>query len=356
MVSMKSCYASDILPTATRWLQEGRSVVVGTIIHQQGSSSAPLAARMICNEQEEVAGAVSGGCVESDLARQAQEVIRTGTPRLVHYGPRETTSEPEPILEVGLACGGAITVLLEPLDSTWLAGHQDSFCGVVTVQVAETPPFRVTRTWYPREMPFGAGLVRDAWESGAARSKRAGKMILLAEPVIPAPTVLVFGATPVADALVRLARVMGYSSVISDPREARFSGPRPVADEELQDWPDQTLQELLRRGSLAPPQELFVVSLDHEPRFEDALWEALLEEMERGTIAKPAYTGAIGQKDRALERQTRARQRGLDLSPLEPIYTPVGMNLGGKAPAEVALSIIAQIVASRHGRPGGHLA
>ncbi|POR04779.1 hypothetical protein AU468_02465 [Alkalispirochaeta sphaeroplastigenens] len=353
MISMKPSYAPDIIPTATRWLREGRDVVVGTIIHQEGSSNAPLGARMVCNDREEIAGAVSGGCVESDLARQAREVMRTGEALLVRYGPREGGNEPA--LEVGLACGGSITVLLEPLDEDWLARHQEPFCGVVTIQVAEGSPCTVTRTWYPREMPFGAGLVKDAWEAGQAASRRSGTRIILAEPVIPAPALLVFGATPVADVLVQLGGIMGYSSVISDPRETRFSGPRPVADQEFASWPDQTLGKLLAQGDLVQPGKLFVVSLDHEPRFEDALWEALLEQMGLGKIPAPSYTGAIGQRDRAGERRDRAARNGLDLTPLGPIHTPVGMNLGGKAPAEVALSIISQIVACTHGRPGGHL-
>lgn len=352
---MNCTYAADIMEQAAQWLEEGRSAALATIVSTVGSSSRPLGTRMLCTDGDEFAGAVSGGCVETDVCRIAREVLARGIPRIIHYGPVKDS-----ILEVGLNCDGTIDVLVEPLDSSWIEQARKPFLGVVTMQCGlpekkhsgyqeETV---IKRTWYPREMPYGAGLVRDAWEAGSPRSTRTAAGLLLAEPVMPAPCLIIFGAGPIADDLARMARIMGYTTVISDPRESRFGpGPSP-ADRISVEWPRETLSALQEHQELIPSRT-YIVSLEHEPRFEDALWSALIDEISGDAGRRPVYIGAIGKAQRAIEREERARRTGTDLSPLYPIHTPVGLDIGGKASPEVALSILAQIVATVHGRPGG---
>lgn len=351
---MSCTYAADIIDQAGRWLRDERPVVVATIIALQGSSSRPLASRMVCTDREEYSGSVSGGCVETDVCRVAREVISDGTPRVIHYGPVR-----DPLLEVGLNCEGRIEVLLERVDEQWIREARKESTGVIALQCrmersdpgsGAVSPASVRRTWYPREMAYGEGLVRDAWEAGAPRSIGTTTGILLAEPVLPPPQLLIFGAGPLADDLARLARVLGYTTVISDPRETRFAPGGTAADQVYVSWPAETLEKLIKPDLI--PARTFVVSLEHEPRFEDALWEALLRNM-AGGMDRPRYIGAIGKAQRAIERDERARERGLDLSPLQPIRTPVGLDIGGKSPAEIALSILAEIVATIHDRPGG---
>lgn len=360
---MDCTYAADIVEQADRWLQEGRPVALATIVSITGSSSRPLGTRMICTDQDEFAGAVSGGCVETDVCRIGREVLAGNQPHLVHYG-----SVRDPIFEVGLNCEGAIDVLIEPIDHEWTAAARAPFIGVVLLQCrfghppaagggtasGGTTPVEVNRTWYPSDMPYGGGLVRDAWQRATPRTTRTTTNLLFAEPVLPPPTLLIFGAGPVADDLARLAGVLGYSTVISDPRAARFTPGQSPAGRTCVTWPDETLRGLRDEGLALLPGRTFVVSLEHEPRFEDALWTALLNDMaSTDDPRRPAYIGAIGKGQRAIERDQRAREAGVDLSPLAPIRTPVGLDIGGKQSGEVALSILAEIVATIHDRPGG---
>jgi xanthine dehydrogenase accessory factor len=305
-------------------------------------------------------------------------------PRIVHYGPVKNA-----LLETGLNCEGRIDVLVEPVDREWLARTEMPFLGVVVLTCALQDQYdglprtgsvttvRIRRSWHPARPGEGLELdeepgpaatevtaevraawesgtaeMRDAWESGTPVSTRSGREIVLAEPVLPEPQLLMFGAGPIADDLARLARVLGYRTVISDPRENRFSPGESPADDLSPRWPDETLDYLETEGTPLLPARTFIVSLEHEPRFEDALWRALLARIERGA-ARPCYIGAIGKAQRAIERDQRAREAGLDLSLLAPIHTPIGLDTGGKRSSEVALSILAQIVASVHGRPGG---
>ncbi len=315
---------------------------------------------MLCTDREEFSGTVSGGCVETDVCRVAALVREDRTARLIHYGPVGDT-----ILETGLNCEGEIEVLVEPVDREWLARAREPFVGVVTVQCrvlsegdarsGSVVTADVKRTWYPREMPYGGGLVRDAWDTGESRSTATASGILLAEPVLPAPTLVIFGAGPLADDLARIGKILGFTTVIGDPRETRFPPGRSPADRTIVGWPDETLDAVLNEEIPPVPARIYIVSLEHEPRFEDALWEALLERMDRDVLpARPAYIGAIGKAQRAIERDERAREARRDLSPLTPIRTPIGLDIGGKSTGEIALSIAAQIVATLHNRGGGH--
>jgi xanthine dehydrogenase accessory factor len=142
---------------------------------------------------------------------------------------------------------------------------------------------------------------------------------------------------------VRLAKIMGFRTVVSDARPA-FATPdkHPDADLVLAEWPAEVVDRL------EVDNRTFVVSLNHEPRYEDAMLRALLGH-------EFAYLGAIGKRQRHAERLARAAETGLDLAELPPIRTPVGLDLGGKSPEEIALSILAEIVAVKNGRPGGRL-
>ena len=332
---------------------------------------------MLCTNDDEFVGAVSGGCVESDISRVADEVLNDGVPRLVHYG-----SVRDSLLDVGLNCDGQIDVLVEPVDRRWLDNATRPFLGVVTTTCTPRASSPGATAGGSACLPETSGAVVPVTvkrshtpmtpeDTGAPRSVRESTHIMLVEPVLPPPLLLMFGAGPVADNLARLAAVMDFTTVISDPRESRF-GPQIVADHLCVSWPEETFRTLTALGLHFIPSRTYVVSLEHEPHFEDALWDALLDVMSpktppstifptAGTTAgntpsrRPVYIGAIGKAQRAIERNDRARESGRDLTPLQPIRTPIGLDIGGKSAPEIALSILAQIVATVHRRPGGNI-
>jgi xanthine dehydrogenase accessory factor len=154
---------------------------------------------------------------------------------------------------------------------------------------------------------------------------------------------LIVGGTQLAVPLVRLANMLGFRTVVTDARPAYATREKhPEADLLLPGWPGDVLPEL------GIDERTYVVSLNHEPRFEDALWRAL--------AGHPvAYIGAIGKPQRKQEREERLAVAGFDLGQFPPIHTPVGLDIGGSSDAERALSVMAEVIAVRHGRSGGML-
>ncbi len=340
---------NDLLKQAAAWLEAGEPVVMATIVRIRGSSTQPLGARMFMTGDNRFVGAVSGGCVETDVYEAAQDVMSGGGPLMLHYKKVDN-----PLLEIGLNCDGHIDVLVEPLSRDLLdqLTAPDTHTHVTLCypnQPLDPQPVHAQvapdSTVHPDLPP---GVTADAL--AALRSDRAvtaaypdGRIALL-EPTLPPPTLLIVGADVVAVPLVRLAKIMGFRTVVTDARPA-FAMPDkfPDADLVLAAWPEDVMR------AIHVDHRTFVVSLNHEPRFEDALLRALAGR----TLG---YLGAIGKPQRVTERQERAAASDVDLEQLPPIFTPVGLDIGGKSPEEIALSIMAQIIAVKNQRPGGMLA
>jgi xanthine dehydrogenase accessory factor len=302
-------------------------------------------------------GAVSGGCVESDVRERAAELMRTGRARMLHYDQVEDGD-----IDIGLNCEGAIDVLLEPLTP-----QLDRFLRPATTRINltvcdprkhEDPQPR--HGWIdstglhalesPDTNAFPVALDANRLETlrtatGAETHALGDGRILLSEPVLPARRLLIFGAHDIAVPLTRIGSILGFFTVVSDPRsdyaqESRF----PDADQVMVGWPHQVLEQL------QPDARSAIVSLNHEPRFEDDLFHSLL------SYPRPFYLGAIGKPRRHEERMDRAVTAGVDLEQLPKIHTPVGLDLGGKEPEDIALSILAEIRAVENGRSGESLA
>ncbi|MCZ7541198.1 MAG: XdhC family protein [Anaerolineae bacterium] len=337
---------NDLTQHAAAWLDAGEAVALATIVRIRGSSAQPLGARMVMTGDQRFVGAVSGGCVETDVYEAAGDVLAGDGPLMLHYKRVEN-----PLVEIGLNCDGQIDVLVERLDRALF-------------DLLSAPPMRVLVTLcapneplHPR--PFHAHVLPDGTASAplpeAVREDALAALeadltqtvtypdgrVALLEPVLPPPTLLIFGGEQIAVPLVRFARLMGFRTVVTDARPAFATREKHAdADDVLALWPDEVV------ARVGVNRRTFVVSLNHEPRFEDAMLRAL--------AGRPlAYLGAIGKPQRAVERAERAQAAGLNLAQLPPIHTPVGLDLGGKSAEEIALSIIAEIIAVKNRRPGG---
>ena len=327
---------------ASRLLSEQTPAVIATITRVIGSSSQPLGTRMIISSDGSSWGAVSGGCVEGDIRRVAMEVLADGRPRLQHYKKVE-----DPILEVGLNCEGRIDVLLEPLSEETLPPalpRDDREAALVTVRYSSADPEhpspeRHVLPWPPSEETLGDGAVVTtllATEAPFAHQSATGE-ILYCEPVLPRPTLAIFSAAEPAGPLSRIAAVMGFRVIVTDPRDAYADPDRfPDAAAVYALWPSE-LPKHERLGN-----RTFVVSLNHEPKFEDDLFRMLMEQ------PAVAYIGAIGKAKRQEERLARQDRAGYDLSKLPAVHTPIGIKLGGRDAAAIALSIMAEIQTVRY--------
>jgi xanthine dehydrogenase accessory factor len=339
----------DILAQAAEWLDAGEPVAVATIVRIFGSSSQPLGARMAITRDNRFAGAVSGGCVETDVYETSQDVLASGNALMLHYKHVEN-----PLVEIGLNCEGKIDVLVEKLDQPMLdllrSGPERHV--KVTLCAPGTPAEPNAR--HAQILADGSGgdglpdaAIRDALT--AMRSDKPASTtypdgtVALFEPVLPPPVLLIFGGDVAAQPLVRFAKILGMRTVVTDARPAFATREKhPDADEVIAAWP----ADVIRRVGV--DIRTFVVSLNHEPRFEDALMLALAGH-------EIGYLGAIGKRVRHEERSARLQDAGLDMAQLPTIHTPIGLDIGGKSPEEIALSIIAEIVAVKNGRPGGML-
>ncbi len=305
----------DLADTIDRWRARGDRVALATVVATRRSAPRPVGSKLAVSERGELHGSVSGGCVESDVALAAGEVIADGTPRLLTYG-----IEDELAWSVGLPCGGEIDVFVERFEGE--LPEESS----VTLTVLEGA--RAGERVFA-EIPPGPSRVLEL----------DGERVF-AEVLGPPPELLVVGATDTAEELCRAARALGWRTAVIDPRPALVTRERlPSPDELTVAWPDE-----LEAGA-----DTAVVVLTHEERLDvPALTKALSSDA--------FYVGAIGSRRTQETRRERLLEAGLDEEQLERVAGPAGLDLGAHTPAETAVSILAEVLAVRAGRDGGRLA
>ncbi len=357
----------EVLDTAIAWLEQGvpfgRAVVVRTF----GSAPRPEGAVLLASADGRIAGSVSGGCVEGAVVEEIDAARADGRSRVIRYGISD-----EQAWDVGLACGGTIDVLVEPsLDAVVRDAAAAPLAGaggraVVTI----LPPDAPTADHGPQERdrgePPGRKLVvgddgtldgtlgsgaadatlvaaaRDALLRGTSRTVAIGDRQVFVEAFPRQPRLVVVGAVEVARSLVRLARELGYETIVVDGRPAfataeRF--PAESVDRLVVGWPDEVAAAI----GLGPADAVAV--LTHDVKFDEP---AIVEAIRRGC----RYVGAIGSRKTQASRRARLMDAGLSADQLDRLRGPVGLDLGGRGPSETALAILAEIVAERYGGSG----
>jgi xanthine dehydrogenase accessory factor len=311
----------DVLDAVERWRADGKAVALATVVATRRSAPRPLGSKLAVSETGDLAGSVSGGCVESDVATQATEVLASGRPRLVSYGIAD-----EDAWEVGLPCGGEIDVFLERVEGEMPDPE--------TAQVAFTV--------------VDGERAGERWLSTNGEVTRTGLHEIEGERVFaevlgPPPLLLVFGAVDLAEELCRAANGLGWRTIATDAR-ARFATREriPSAGELVVAWPEEALERF------PPDDRTAVVVLTHEERWDVP---AIM-----GALASDAfYVGAIGSRRTQGRRRERLLEEGVPAEQLERLSGPAGLDLGAATSAETALSILAEILAIRAGREGGRL-
>jgi xanthine dehydrogenase accessory factor len=359
----------ELLDTLATWqaggtasADVGRAVVVRTF----GSAPRPEGAVLLYARDGRIAGSVSGGCVEGAAAEEIDRARATGHARVIRYGISD-----EEAWDVGLACGGTIDVLVEPVTpgvvveaargSVGAGGHGSA---VVTPLPADSPPaeFGAHQPGDGAEPEpelvvtedgrligslgspqLDAALVEAALAAlrrGLSRTVELGDRSLFVEVFPVRPRLVVVGGVEVGRSLVRLARELGFETVVVDGRAA-FATPErfPDVDRLVVGWPDEVADEI----ELGPNDAVAVLS--HDVKFDEP---AIVEALRRGC----RYVGAVGSRKTQSDRRARLREAGVSDADLARLRGPVGLDLGGRAPAETALAILAEIVAERYGGSG----
>jgi len=313
----------ELAESIQRWRSRGDRVALATVVATRRSAPRPVGAKLAISERGELFGSVSGGCVESDVAVQAAEVIAEGTPRLLTYGITDDMA-----WNVGLPCGGEIDVFLERFEGELPESDEPA----VSVTVLEGERAGERRL-----------LGLDAVEPGPSRVLELDGETVFAEMLGPPPRVVVIGAIDTAEELCRAAKSLGWHTVVADPRPALTTRERlPSPDELLVAWPDEALEQL------APDRDTAVVVLTHEERLDVPALTSALE-------AEAFYVGAIGSRRTQEKRRERLLEAGVAEEELERLSGPAGLDLGAQTPAEMAVSILGEILAVRAGRFGGRL-
>ncbi|MEU8697707.1 XdhC family protein [Streptomyces sp. NPDC048680] len=352
----------DIADTLSRWFEEGRDFAVATVVAVGGSAPRGPGAALAVDSDGTVIGSVSGGCVEGAVYELCVQALQDGRTARERFGYSD-----EDAFAVGLTCGGVIDVLVTPVRSAApvfraAVSAADRGASAALARVARGPGELLGRALlvhadgsyegglggHPeleRTVVAEARALLDTGRTGTVEiaedgSRCPGGVTLFVETSVPPPRMIVFGAVDFATALVRAGKFLGYHVTVCDARpvfatRARF----PEADDLVVDWPHRYL-----RGTATDGRTVLCV-LTHDAKFDIPLLETALR-------LPAAYVGAMGSRRTHDDRDRRLREAGLTEGELARLRSPIGLDLGARTPEEAALSIAAEIVASRRGGSG----
>lgn len=345
----------EIFDSAAEWNQAGGRMALATVTATWGSSPRPVGSQMVVNQKGEMAGSVSGGCVEGAVVDSALQVLEADQPRLLQFGVTDQTA-----WDVGLACGGEIEILVKPLKpeiiQTWkeILGSSLDACSVCVVSGPEELLGQELILDEDGRIRWGSalddGLIekmrdlgRKGIETGSAHSTLLDlpgdaeqALKLLVNPEVAPYTLIAVGGVHIAIPLMSLAEILGYRTVVIDPRKLFASRERfPKVDEFYPVWPQQAFQELKISSRTA------IALLTHDPKIDDPALMAALN-------SDAFYIGALGSSRTQAKRRRRMLEAGFDEAQLERIHGPIGLDLGGRSAGEIALAIMAEMVKVRY--------
>ena len=362
----------DVLDDVDRWRDEGHRIAIARVVGVDGSGPREPGAAMAVNEAGEVAGSVSGGCVEGAVVTEALEVLNGSRERgVISFGYSDDEA-----FAVGLTCGGTVHLFVEPLD---LIGAVASSAGervsasiydnlrdllrgeepVALATVVAGPHVGAKLLVQPNDEPQGSlgdanldrVVARDArgqLEAGLTNTRHYGAhgearehvVEVFIESFAPPPTMVIFGAVDFTAALARAAKLLGYRVTVCDAR-AVFATPQRfrMADEVVNDWPHRYLAKVAE--GLGPRDAVCVLTHDH--KFDVPAITAALE-------TDVGYIGAMGSRRTHDDRVQRLREAGVTEAALARVMAPIGLDLGARTPEETAISICAEIISLRTGR------
>jgi len=312
---------NDIPAIALDWHRARKGAAIATVIETWGSAPRAVGSMLVVSRDGDMQGSVSGGCVEGAVVVEAMDALEDGTPRVLEFGVSDDEA-----FAVGLACGGTIKVLVNPV------GHGlpvEMLIELVAARAAKRPVALVVNldSW-DRRLEYGPkGVHKDRFQSDKSGVVE-GEFVGIHNPPL---RMAIIGGVHIAQALVPMARIAGFEPFVIDPRDAFANEARFENTQVFNEWPDAALSEL------KPDHRMAVVTLTHDPKLDDPALRVALE-------SPCFYVGCLGSNRTHAKRLDRLRAAGLSEEQLDRINGPVGLDIGAKTPAEIAVSIIAQII------------
>ncbi|WP_340263297.1 XdhC family protein [Sulfitobacter pontiacus] len=306
---------------AYAWAQAGCGAALATVVETWGSAPRRVGAQLAIAADGEMQGSVSGGCVEGAVVVEALEAIEDGAPRLLEYGVSDGDA-----FAVGLACGGKIRVLVEPVGEK--AMPFDVLGDLVRARAARQP------VAYQVPLSGGVGRLVTGGYADRFRMDRSGveedgdTFVAIHNPPL---RLVIVGAVHIAQALVPMAQVAGFDAVVIDPREAFGSQARFPDAQVINDWPDAAMD------TVGVDTRSAVVLLTHDPKLDDPALHVALR-------SDAFYIGALGSKRTHASRVARLEEAGFTAADIARINGPVGLDIGAASPPEIAVSILSQMI------------
>jgi xanthine dehydrogenase accessory factor len=323
----------DILETLERWTGEGLRVATATVVSTERSAPRDPGAVLAVSEKGEVAGSVTGGCVEPAVYEEAQAVLAGGPPRLLTYGIADDEA-----FEVGLPCGGTVRIFVDTLDPALVAPIAEAVRVERPVALAvKVSGGDVGAKQLVHGDSTGDGEVAELARGLLARGETAAVPLgeegeLFVSSFAPRPRMYVFGAIDFASALASIGRFLGYHVTVCDAR-AKFVTPErfPDVDELVVEWPDRFLER-------SPVDERTAICvLTHDNKFDVPILKVALQ-------SRAGYIGAMGSRRTTERRAERLREEGVTDEQLQRVHAPIGLAIGSRTPEQVAVAIAAEIV------------
>lgn len=313
--------SESALEQALAWVEAGKGAALATVIETWGSAPRRVGAQLVVSGSGEMEGSVSGGCVEGAVVLEALEALEEGGTKVLEYGVSDGDA-----FAVGLACGGNIRILVEPVG----AG------GMPVAMLRDLVAARAGRQQLAYEVALDGAARRLVQTGHEARfrmdrsglSEDGATFIAVHNPPL---RLIIVGGVHIAQVLVQMARTVGFDPIVVDPRDAFGSPERFPQARVVNDFPDEALQEIALDARCA------VVLLTHDPKLDDP---ALHVALRSGAF----YIGALGSKRTHAARCARLQEAGFDADDIARIAGPVGLDIGAAGPAEIAVSVLAQMI------------
>jgi len=343
----------DVMKEIEHWFSLDEKIALATVVQTWGSSPRGVGAKMAFTESGKITGSVSGGCVEGQVIESGMETLKMDIPQLLHFGVSDETA-----FEVGLACGGSIDIFVEPftLETFKIVSKEVKASRPISViTVVDGPMNLVGQKIIIKQDGSTIGRIQESldensWDyakesmvNGKPKSINIemvgeGQIQLFVDVSMPSPTLVIVGGVHIAIALASLAKIVGFKTILVDPRRAFASIERfPHVNELIQEWPQEAFQKINLNSTTA------VAVLTHDPKIDDPALKIAID-------SPVFYIGALGSKKTNQMRHQRLSDQGITESQLDRIHAPIGLDLGSKTPEELALSILSEIVAARRKR------
>jgi xanthine dehydrogenase accessory factor len=324
----------ELLSDLARWRARNERVALARVVATRRSAPRPVGSKFAVSDTGEMAGSVSGGCVENEVYEAARDVLRGGEPRLLTYGISDDLA-----LSVGLPCGGEIDVWVDQPEPGLLERLEDIVRSDEHAVLLTDLENGSQRLVLQGEGPQADELIR----SGQSRIVEIDGRRLFADVFGPPPRLFVYGAVDTAEALCAAAKAIGWRTIVADARGKFATHERvPSAEQLLVAWPEDAL------ATVQPDHATAIVVLTHDDKFDIPLLVGALS-------GDAFYVGAIGSRRNQERRRALLLDAGVDESALDRLSGPAGLDVGAHTPAETAVSILAEIMAVRSGRDGGPL-